>query len=102
MKNLKLDKNSFHPFQGRPPFGHDLGINLRPPYSPEFPSLSGKTFIRTIFAIFFELRGKSKVSIPFREDLHSDPFLVTGDPAFLGDYCFHPFQGRPPFGQVGD
>ena len=139
---------SFHPFQGRPSFGpgtqketqqrsrqqvsipfrEDLhsdaadGSKLRPIYVRRFPSLSGKTFIRTIkqlpyrfilARVFPSLSGKTSirtkveqgalmevpvwfpslsgktsirtprrvfcrprlykgVSIPFREDLHSD------------------------------
>ena len=38
----------------------------------EFPSLSGKTFIRTCVAVRVSAEWQSLVSIPFREDLHSD------------------------------
>ena len=63
---------------------------------PSFPSLSGKTFIRT------RRRKRSaktcrKVSIPFREELHSDGGLLCFKRSGL-KIGFHPFQGRPPFG----
>ena len=63
----------FHPFQGRPSFG------------------PGKTPRQT--------RRMVLVSIPFREDLHSDDnSAIPADSNPLG--CFHPFQGRPSFGHV--
>ena len=89
---------SFHPFQGRPLFGL-IGLNPeKGPINQMFPSLSGKTSIRTflrwiwkgikVLGRFPSLSGKTsirtlstvfhlqpkdrKVSIPFREDLYSD------------------------------
>ena len=112
----------FHPFQGRPSFGHTETKEVAEALKIEFPSLSGKTFIRTILRSirpkvlsglwfpslsgktfirtmvatvtpfsdqkFPSLSGKTfirtqngrnvfkivfyRVSIPFREDLHSD------------------------------
>ena len=38
-----------------------------------------------------------RVSIPFREDLHSDANTVRA--LIANGASFHPFQGRPPFGQ---
>ena len=37
-----------------------------------FPSLSGKTFIRTLSVIRLLMTATIGVSIPFRENLHSD------------------------------
>ena len=86
---------SFHPFQGRPLFGHVVWEEGGG-YSNTFPSLSGKTSIRTRHSSnrhdlklrFPSLSGKTSirtkrqfqpicinkkvVSIPFREDLYSD------------------------------
>ena len=63
---------SFHPFQGRPSFGPVRTALMQPVRALTFPSLSGKTFIRT----------------------------QAGTQLICGDFpkCFHPFQGRPPFG----
>ena len=111
----------FHPFQGRPSFGLPKYCNIEFLVRPEFPSLSGKTFIRTwiiwensptnqanVSIPFREdlhsdryrrsnKRSQNKVSIPFREDLHSDS--VSQDTS-SGKQTrrFHPFQGRPSFG----
>ena len=64
----------FHPFQGRAPFGHfQYGQGWK--------------------ARFYV------VSIPFREDLYSDMVLYCARRAG-GDAGFHPFQGRPLFGQT--
>ena len=65
---------SFHPFQGRPSFGlsskkADFRIRVL-----RFPSLSGKTFIRTSRTGTQNNKRNRRVSIPFREDLHSDSF----------------------------
>ena len=164
---------SFHPFQGRPSFGLNPCTGCCHPVLSQFPSLSGKTFIRTIITdprqvatrvTFPSLSGKTfirtrillaarkvaeetvsipfredlhsdkkvyentktlriHVSIPFREDLHSDKQIVThtenttnhrfpslsgktfirtyGGQSYdsFGAVCFHPFQGRPSFGQ---
>ena len=90
-------RQSFHPFQGRPPFGR-LKTNAFIPGDEEtlFPSLSGKTSIRTPRRIYhFQPRGP-EVSIPFREDLHSDTYRAH--PFSPSEDGFHPFQGRPPFG----
>ena len=96
------------------------------PRASEFPSLSGKTFIRTAAREIAKETKRFKVSIPFREDLHSDidyieeqeikevfvsiPFRedlhsdsklqairLPGRPL-----SFHPFQGRPSFGPRKD
>ena len=64
---------SFHPFQGRPSFGQPLLRRVfRYEMQYQFPSLSGKTFIRTRGEPGRPHRFLSEVSIPFREDLHSD------------------------------
>ena len=62
----------FHPFQGRPLFG--LLENCRQYGYPSglFPSLSGKTSIRTNKLQKIRLSVRPLVSIPFREDLYSD------------------------------
>ena len=63
---------SFHPFQGRPLFGLARNGKTVVQVAKEFPSLSGKTSIRTSVP---ERRNKfhsESVSIPFREDLYSD------------------------------
>ena len=62
-----------------------------------FPSLSGKTSIRTPKKNHRNQTRRVRVSIPFREDLHSDElYWITSDEETSG--CFHPFQGRPSFG----
>ena len=64
----------FHPFQGRPLFGLPTALEgMRP----------------AIIA----------VSIPFREDLYSDSFEEY-QAKWLETLSFHPFQGRPLFGQA--
>ena len=62
-----------------------------------FPSLSGKTFIRTPRRHRRGCKWTKSVSIPFREDLHSDEirFLCR---ELYNSLRFHPFQGRPSFG----
>ena len=72
------DEVSFHPFQGRPSFGR-VAMNVeRETRTLQFPSLSGKTFIRTCFISMLRLYLRLLVSIPFREDLYSDNILMTG------------------------
>ena len=67
-KELRI---SFHPFQGRPLFGRAGGGWCVEPLELEFPSLSGKTSIRTV-AKGQKTKPAVSVSIPFREDLYSD------------------------------
>ena len=121
-KNIRGNK-SFHPFQGRPSFGLAAWKDLLSILKRAFPSLSGKTFIRTLRTNHRRNRDRGKVSIPFREDLHSDraiaqksvqirdavsiPFredLHSDISEFMKilevtKTSFHPFQGRPSFGQ---
>ena len=114
--------NRFHPFQGRPLFGHVATDPFENTVEKSFPSLSGKTSIRTTGkTLVYEFRNDT-VSIPFREDLYSDERLPSGlimtavkvsipfredlySDNLLGGGCknlasvgFHPFQGRPLFG----
>ena len=63
----------FHPFQGRPSFGRIGVVYFAFDSDKAFPSLSGKTFIRTLKERKRSIKNKDLVSIPFREDLHSDP-----------------------------
>ena len=63
----------------------------------QFPSLSGKTFIRTRFLLTKHGVLSPHVSIPFREDLHSD-ITNSFSAGMISPPGFHPFQGRPPFG----
>ena len=63
---------SFHPFQGRPLFGRLHQVYYCAPDRVRFPSLSGKTSIRTGNRILSHRGRKLPVSIPFREDLYSD------------------------------
>ena len=115
---------SFHPFQGRAPFGHRdpriVGID----YTEKFPSLSGKSSIRTKHSnltvdckqgvSFHPFQGRAPfglmnsammpqpgvyVSIPFREELHSD-FSNLLQKSYCLSPSFHPFQGRAPFGPL--
>ena len=89
----------FHPFQGRPLFGLDYTKDGKTLEVIVFPSLSGKTSIRTSENSSIYAGRRRSVSIPFREDLYSDlthgPFLGCGD-----SVRFHPFQGRPLFGHL--
>ena len=62
----------FHPFQGRPSFGQKIAEMVDRFYWLQFPSLSGKTFIRTQICAIYTVGFEQIVSIPFREDLHSD------------------------------
>ena len=87
----------FHPFQGRPSFGLKAYMKETKKIEELFPSLSGKTFIRTEGLHEGNEENRRAVSIPFREDLHSDTFRSTLREEDV-DYCFHPFQGRPSFG----
>ena len=63
---------SFHPFQGRAPFGQILKIAKQIEAETKFPSLSGKTSIRTDETCPLRYPPHVRVSIPFREDLYSD------------------------------
>ena len=91
--------SSFHPFQGRPPFGQKETKTARlNPFEP-FPSLSGKTSIRTESEVEWTDARRRMVSIPFREDLHSDQNIRCNVQS-QRCYSFHPFQGRPPFGPL--
>ena len=87
----------FHPFQGRPSFGQTYRAHPFSPTQEEFPSLSGKTFIRTDLRSRRSYGVKALVSIPFREDLHSDSYEYYTTQEKI-TYGFHPFQGRPSFG----
>ena len=114
----------FHPFQGRPSFGRcsygriqKVAPDKFPSLSGKtfirtsenssiyagrrrrFPSLSGKTFIRTSFCVLYGKYDPTAVSIPFREDLHSDSSAAKAL-SRQAKNCFHPFQGRPSFGQL--
>ena len=66
------EPSSFHPFQGRPPFGQEFRSITDGVLIDGFPSLSGKTSIRTSNSRVFRQTLGRPVSIPFREDLHSD------------------------------
>ena len=63
---------SFHPFQGRPLFGHSELYWIAKLAVEKFPSLSGKTSIRTDGSGTRLVPNGPDVSIPFREDLYSD------------------------------
>ena len=62
----------FHPFQGRPLFGHIKELEYVILRTEQFPSLSGKTSIRTSLSARMVGFTLPSVSIPFREDLYSD------------------------------
>ena len=87
----------FHPFQGRPPFGREIKEARRAFCMPPFPSLSGKSSIRTQSSDKLPTIRVPGVSIPFREELHSD-VNVAASACPSGRLCFHPFQVRAPFG----
>ena len=97
----RIRRRCFHPFQGRPLFGLLTVGSYYPRRQQQFPSLSGKTSIRTgenhqkghrTQERFPSLSGKTSirtdqgnsycqrgillVSIPFREDLYSDSQLT--------------------------
>ena len=77
----------FHPFQGRPLFGQVGAKKVDQLDRKMFPSLSGKTSIRTNHPRNTPQTRLHGVSIPFREDLYSDVFSKfilggDGDPAF--------------------
>ena len=64
-----------------------------------FPSLSGKSSIRTGHSRVPDSSQNSHVSIPFREELHSD--VLASILIEIGRWnSFHPFQGRAPFGPI--
>ena len=85
------------------PFREDLysDVNSERAYFqdliPRFPSLSGKTSIRTYLQRWFNSVEEPKVSIPFREDLYSD-YITFRTILRKQEVGFHPFQGRPLFG----
>ncbi len=69
---------SFHPFQGRPPFGR-LKIHPFSPQKEEVVSIPFREDLHSDLDEFMKiLEVAKKVSIPFREDLHSDT-TVTED-----------------------
>ena len=68
-------ESGFHPFQGRPLFGQAIAFLVTGDASYLFPSLSGKTSIRTNSRKRLQNQRCSQVSIPFREDLYSDEVL---------------------------
>ena len=70
----KAEEEGFHPFQGRAPFGQKAKELAKQAQDKAFPSLSGKSSIRTI----------KKLQQVKAEDVAS----------------FHPFQGRAPFGRM--
>ena len=88
---------SFHPFQGRPLFGRIVLMNSAMMPQPGFPSLSGKTSIRTGRTVTPCMECDYFVSIPFREDLYSDREVDRMERKSIIQ-GFHPFQGRPLFG----
>ena len=87
----------FHPFQGRPLFGQTIFQETKSYSKHPFPSLSGKTSIRTKTEVSKKTTVKQLVSIPFREDLYSDARLFIAS-SLQESAGFHPFQGRPLFG----
>ena len=115
------DNMRFHPFQGRPSFGQKLQQVKAEDVATGFHPFQGRPSFGPSMGSFV---GQSSllVSIPFREDLHSDHFevrnilFVTSEfPSLSGktfirtanknasvtpihSQCFHPFQGRPSFG----
>ena len=74
----RTKQDSFHPFQGRAPFGHVFDQAKRADFRIRFPSLSGKSSIRTNSRKRLQNQRCSQVSIPFREELHSDKPLLKG------------------------
>ena len=94
-------RSCFHPFQGRAPFGLDEIYEASRYYVEKFPSLSGKSSIRTFIGYITSDVAMAEVSIPFREELHSDnaKCLTKSLPS---SQSFHPFQGRAPFGLHSD
>ena len=96
---VKLLSSGFHPFQGRPSFGPSLVESHQAHNKIRFPSLSGKTFIRTrlgfsagscITPWFPSLSGKTFIRTLTKHGVLSSR-TVPG---------FHPFQGRPSFGLI--
>ena len=96
-KRRKRQLLDFHPFQGRAPFGLTGQFVSYQREFREFPSLSGKSSIRTAWYGHKDPDAGFYVSIPFREDLYSDTF-ATGLRVIPCIPRFHPFQGRPSFG----
>ena len=87
----------FHPFQGRPPFGLRNGQGNSSGDKSFHPFQGRAPFGR---CRPHEQRGRrpGTVSIPFREELYSDS-IPSPAPRWSRQTCFHPFQGRPLFGQ---
>ena len=115
---IRLLHPSFHPFQGRPSFGLYDDPEVSKAEFPCFHPFQGRPSFglkKVTHVINYEM-----VSIPFREDLHSDYFVefhyfhLHGFPSLsgktfirtkidmvlqnIGRRGFHPFQGRPSFG----
>ena len=67
----------FHPFQGRAPFGQEIEKETQTLKLNAFPSLSGKSSIRTFLDQSLSGATFWIVSIPFREELHSDKQIDT-------------------------
>ena len=96
LRRIQGDK-SFHPFQGRPPFGHIRQISYVVLRAVCFHPFQGRPPFGQIPLLVESILEGMMVSIPFREDLHSDE---TARIALIIYHiaCFHPFQGRPLFG----
>ena len=95
---MARESSSFHPFQGRPPFGLEELKKGGEEIEKKFPSLSGKSSIRT------SDQG-SNTNGTRRHGFHPfqgrAPFgLLTGGSYYpRRQQRFHPFQGRPSFGR---
>gem|GEM_PF-3327665 len=115
---------SCHPFQRGPSFGHAFGPKVGELYEDLLPSLSERTFFRTLTRLAAILpTTKDNVAIPFREDLLSDKKFTVKDattnaevaipfredllsdnkcrivPSRFPENSCHPFQRGPSFGQ---
>ena len=111
----------FHPFQGRAPFGQYVEGLIGIQKFLMFPSLSGKSSIRTQWTSWswsrdnrlsfhpfqgrapFGLRRLGNLSACVKRRFHPfqgrAPFgLVQYSTYFHAPFSFHPFQGRAPFG----
>ena len=89
---------SFHPFQGRPPFGRVLLGTSVPMNRTGFHPFQGRPPFGLHQLVHLRTVLSRTVSIPFREDLHSD-FWKNWKKCSREIGSFHPFQGRPLFGQ---
>ena len=89
----------FHPFQGRPLFGHKIVKHSATRRPCSFHPFQGRPLFGQIILKLFYLAFGPKVSIPFREDLYSDMFGLDWIMKWRLSR-FHPFQGRPLFGQL--